>query len=543
MCKSILLLLVLCLTSVYSRNVRFQVLSLGNKVQVRIDGGSKYTISRPKTLNDILFMSVVKNLPDAAFKYYYIVDGVREVDINGKTFERTLEKGKSHTYTDFIGRKVTVKELPAFSYPAEKFKYSVGKKELFDDSYIPTIHITGSKVNDFMANPKKYKENEVTFDKVYFYFKNGLSAVENVSATNKNRNTSKFQIRMKINNDSVYGRTVLKLRNSGEDPLNLRQYIYGNMIYNLGMPSIKSVMVRVYYNKQPFGFYTLQEEATSKSFIQNEFNANSEKEVDNSKSIGYLQDGTCGADFQYHPENMSYYGDFSTKIGDKTRLVKLCGALDKLNTKNEKEVKEFEKKWFDIESFHKAMAMEYLTGDWDGYWYATSNYAIYDNPAENTKTTFKHYFITQDHDETWGVGLGETHNKYGADFPKVSYKTMLNKKWNTTGGPTRTLVDKLIAGSPALQTRFEKTLTSIVKYMYNPSTFDKIVRAYMDRFRDDMIWDFSFERKYKGPSDYWDLDKCLKGYDETKVGSGLFTLKSFMTDRANAVKKEFPNYF
>jgi len=538
MYKYILLLLALFISTVYStRTVSFKVISFGSKTQVRIN--NKTYRLKPYNDDEILYAGKISNAPDGEFQYQYIVDGVKE------SFNRTLSKSTKITNIEFFGRKDTVKKLKAFSYPNNNWNKSIGKTELFDDSYIPTIHITGSKVDNFFKHPEK---GSVKFDKVTFYLKNTKKVANNVSASPKNHNFAKFQIKMRLNkSESIDGRYLFKLRNGGEDPLNMRQLIYGNIIYALGIPSIKSVMVRVYYNKKPAGFYTLQEDATSESFIRAEFNGNpSTKEINSSAEIGYLQDGTTGSDFEYHPDDLSFYGPFETQIGDKTRLVKFCGALSKLNTKKSKDIKNFEKQWFDIETFHKAMAMEYLTGDWDGYWYATSNFVVYDNPAESTSTTYKHYFITQDHDETWGVGLSSRHNKYGYDFPKVSYTTMLNKEWKT--GPDdavhRTLVDKLIASSPELQQRFENILISVVQNIFNPVAFKRVVDSYYNRYKPEMEWDFSFTREYKpssslsaGNPDY--TFKDFKNNLNKGVGGLKWGLYEWVQLRAEAIKNEF----
>jgi len=343
---------------------------------------------------------------------------------------------------------------------------------------------------------------------------------------------------------SLYGRFLLKFRNGSEDPINLRQTIYGNINQAIGIPSIHSVMVRVYYNMKPAGFYTMQEEAFSDSFIRAEFYGNPETQtIDAPNPLGYAFDCSTGSDFEYKPYNMSYYDPFVVKKDEnRDRLLAFCGALDKLDTKNEKDVEEFEAKWFDIDTFHKAMAMEYLTGDWDGYWHFTSNFAFYDDPRQSTENTFKFYYITQDHDETFGVGLHDVINTVGYDFPKLSYTTMLREKWHLDpyDADHRTLVDKFIGGSPALQKRFQDTLISIVQNIFNPVAFKKVVNSYYERYRPEVEWDYSFERPYKlttQPTN-WNLNDF-----DTNFNSGVFGLQwglyEWVTLRAEALKKEF----
>ncbi|ORX49652.1 hypothetical protein BCR36DRAFT_583722 [Piromyces finnis] len=538
MYKNILLLLVLCVSSALCRTVTFKIISFGSKVQVKINK-SKYTL-KPLNNDEILYAGKLSTAPEGKFNYHYIVDGKEE------NFNRVFDANASTTYIEFFERKDTVKKLKTFSYPNNNWNRSIGKTELFDDSYIPTIHITGKTADELFTKPQnKY----YTLEKVTFYFKNSKKVVTNVKANPKNKNFAKFQIKMNINSkNNVYGRYLLKLRNGGEDPTNLRQFIYGNIIQALGMPSIHSNMVRVYYNKKPVGFYTLQEEAYSDSFIRAEFYGNSTTQAINAPSkLGYALDGSCGADFEYHPDDMTYYWPFAEKSGEsKDRLVALCGAISKLNVNSSSAVKKFEQQWFDIDTFHKAMAMEYLTGDWDGYWYATSNFAVYDDPNQSTKNTYKFYFITQDHDETFGVGLCPPHNTVGYNFPKISYTTMLNREWHVVPDDAdhRTLVDKFIAGSPALQKRFQNTLISIVQNIFNPVAFRNVVSSYYNRYQPEMKWDFSFKRSYTpsaaaaaGSPNYTYND--FETNMEKKVGGLEWGLYEWVSLRAEAIKKEF----
>lgn len=371
----------------YSRTVKFNVISFGSKVKVNVNG-STYDLA-PESSTEPYFTGSV-DVPDGDdITYNYIEDNIKE------KFTRSLSSDVTSTYNDFYGRKDTIKALGTFQYPDNHWDRSIGKTEVFDDSYIPTVHVTGDKVDSFFV-----KASSSTFDHITFYFKNTTRTFDNISVSAKNKSFSKFQFKLSLgskNAKNFYGRYLLKFRNGGEDPLNLRQTIYGNMIQAIGIPSIHSIMVRVYYNKKPAGFYTLQEEATSESFIKSEFYGNPDtQEINTPDELGYIIDGTCGADFEYMPRNISYYDPFDVQTGDNSRLIKLCKALSELDTENDEEVQQFDKNWFDIDTFHKAMAVEYLTGDWDGYWYKTSNFAMYDDPNESTSKTFKHYFITQD---------------------------------------------------------------------------------------------------------------------------------------------------
>jgi len=497
-------------------------------------GGKKYDLKRSHG-DALLYEGQSGSAPDDQFNYYYIVDGEKE------DFERSFPADMDTTYNDFFGRENTVEVLKEFKHPngLSTWDRSIGKANLFDDSYIPTIHFTGETTEFFFHNPSG---DYLELEDVTFYLKDRTMSFSNITATAKNFEFSKFQIKMILNDGGIDGRTVLKLRNGGEDPLNLRQFIYGNIIQAIGMPSIHSVMARVYYNKKPVGFYTLQEQAYSSSFIRAEFYGDPETgKIDAPSTIGYPINGKYGADFEYYPENSTYYGSFE---GKKERLVPLCKAIEELDQEDEKELKEFEDKWFDIDTFHKAMSMEYLTGDWDGYWYLTSNFAVYDDPMQSTSSTFRHYFITQDHDETFGVGLIAPINSVGDNFTAESYTTMLHREWGYTEGDAdhRILVDKFISGSRALQKRFQDTLLAITKTIFNPVAFREVVDTYRSRFTSEMEWDLSITRPFDAGKIHgipiYNFDHFLNNF-ENGVGGLHWGLYQWVEERAEALKKEF----
>jgi len=532
--------------SAFSRSITFKLISFGEKSQVKISGRSKKYDLTPIDNDEILYGVTVEDAPDSSFKYYYIVDGKSE------GFYRVFDSTKDSTHNEFFERKETTKKLKTFKHPPNfsEWNRSLGTAKPFDDDYIPTIHIFGNNTEELMNNP--YGFDTVDIGHVKFYLKNSVESFTDVNTKPKNRGFSKFQLKFKLGKNErtgkkgIKGRHIFKLRNSGEDPLMIRQLIYGNIIRELGMPSIHSIMCRVYYNKKPLGFYTLQESATAKSFLKTEFYYN--KETDKTyepDQMGYVLDGTCGSDFEYHPDDLDYYSVFETNEGeDYSRLVPLTKALSELDTNDEAAIKEFEEKWFDIDTFHKAMAMEYLTGDWDGYWLTTSNFAVYDDPLESTEDTYKFYFITQDHDETFGVGLESNINTVGYDFPKLSYTTQLNRSWNVLFDDPehRTLVDRLIGSSPILQKRFQDTLAGIVENVFNPVAFKEVVGSYYDRFKPEVKWDFSFDRPYHPEPEL--SDEPLYTYSDWKknfnkgVGGLQWGLYEWVKLRAEAIRDE-----
>ncbi|OUM70051.1 hypothetical protein PIROE2DRAFT_66760 [Piromyces sp. E2] len=121
---------------------------------------------------------------------------------------------------------------------------------------------------------------------------------------------------------------------------------------------------------------------------------------------------------------------------------------------------------------------------------------------------------------------------------------MLNKKWSISERDTehRTLVDKFIAGSPALQKRFQDTLIAIVQTILNPVAFREVVESYRARYEPEMEWDFSFKRPYD-PGKISGIPiytfKHFQENFEKGVGGLHWGIYQWVEERAEALKKEF----
>lgn len=532
------------ISAVAARNVNFNVIGPGNNMQVEVDGTTYDLLTRDP--GDMFFSSRILNLNDGEIKYSYILDGQKE------NFVRTLSADSEYTYNDFFGRERTLLKIEQFKSLKPKWLRTIGATSLFDDSYILTIHFQGAKAEEVFRNPTK---GGGMVEKLTIFLRDEVFSYNNLRITTKNYDVSKFQISFDLGENQIHGRSSFKLRNSGEDPTNLRQDIYSSMLSAAGAPVLRSNKARVFINKKPHGFYAFQEEPISHSYVRSVYHGDLATESINAPGqLGYVLDGTTGSDPAYNPNDTNNFGAFvalSEFQEDNSRSLLFGQALQALDPNDAAAVDAFNANWFDIESFHKSVALEYLTADWDGYWYSTGNWVLYDDPTQsNPPNTYKYYFCSQDYDETFGVGLVSPEKEDGGN-PDVSYKVLANRNMNDEkySGKTlivgdryknkqRILVDKFITGSPALQQKFENTLKTIVENIFNPKEFNRRLDSMMENYDPDMQWDFSIQRLYQtnSPHNYryedykQNIDKPFAGIE--------WGLKEFVKIRAETVAKE-----
>lgn len=133
----------------------------------------------------------------------------------------------------------------------------------------------------------------------------------------------------------------------------------------------------------------------------------------------------------------------------------------------------------DLNGFLRNMAMEYLAGSWDAYWYSGSNYFIYFNPALGEGVNKGRWqWISTDFDGTFGDGdptdTLTTYNAY-ADF----------------NGHDRPMISKLILANRDIKARFEQILRETVGYAFKPDGLFPRLEAYERMLAWDVAWDDS----------------------------------------------------
>ncbi|KAL6597295.1 hypothetical protein LY90DRAFT_451319 [Neocallimastix californiae] len=524
--------LIALITNVYGRIVNFSLITFGSVVTVTYEGK---TLDLAPVDNFSGVHSVSGICPDSEFEYTYTVDGEAE------NFVRTLPAGQLTTHNEFFGRKETLSPLKGLGYPADKPQWtrSIGKTDLFDDSYIPTVVIDNGSREFFITGNDTW-----TLGRFTLVLKDEIFTEENVPTKAQNRYQDKFQWRVKLEN-KIHKRKVFKFRSNSADPAFFRQSLYGDIAAAIGNPVHNQVVVRVYLSDgTPIGLYLMIEVTSSKSFIKSQFygdEATGKIKVPET-GLGFPLDCSTGADFILG----STFSAFQYSEGENNEKIKyLTQAMHEVDVMDESSVQKFSKEWFDLDVFFRSLALEYLTGDWDSYWMLTTNFVMYDAPEESTKDTFKYYFIDQDFDLTFGIGLNEKVNTFGKEYPAQSYKTLVDRVWSIEeyDGPNREAVDLFLRGGVTTQ-MFEQHLIDIVKHVFNPVALGRRLEEYARRYNDEVDWDYGLERLHMGNNPnktryVWTMNDYYENMEDTGKISTPWGLKQWIEIRAKAVAKEF----
>jgi len=533
MYKNILLIFAF-LALAAARSVKFSLIAINvnSKVTVKI-GSKEYALTKINKHAPVYQANIT--VSDSKLSYTYYVDGSSD----GHT--RTLAAGETTTHNEFFGRKYTVKELPQFPQ-VYKWTKSVGKGELFDDSYIPTVHISGDRSDKMFTSNKP---SAAYLEKIDFILKDSIYSFKTIPAWPKNKTWNKFQFKVQLNNNGIEGRYILKFRDNNEDPTFMRQDLYGDIMNALGYPTIQSIKTRVYVNGKAVGYYILQEEAASESFVRSAFHGSNGKYLitDNNK-LGHPLDCSTGADFYYTGNPFYAFKAYNDTRYDNSRVRQLCKQFESLNVNNASQLKTFEQKWFDIDTFFKAIAMQYLTGHWDSYWLYSTNFALYDNPTESTSSTYKFYFICQDWDGTFGLNLGMPYMRYD-DFINHTYEDFVNIPWGLDeyDAPNRYAIDKLLSNA-TLKARFETILKNIVLKIFNPISISKRLDALVERHRDEVAWNFETINKHplrkgSGTQLNWSMEDFETNINTASRYGASYGIKEYVYRRAKVIKEQF----
>ncbi|KAG0048814.1 hypothetical protein BGZ83_006276 [Gryganskiella cystojenkinii] len=490
----------LAFASVTFGEVTFNVIAYpeqGGALAVSVDG----KITRLHTSLDTfpLWTGSVSSASSASLYKYVLLSETGEV-IKSESFERPGPSRKE-TLNEFFDREITKARFPDIPQigPDVRPKPSIA----FDETQMATIHITTSPeaFASLIADPRRNDE-EIKVD--FFYVNADLThRVESVKmklAGKSSRGFKKLSFKFKFSTkegQEFFDRPTVKLRAQNYDPTFIREKLYIDVLNSVGVHSQQGVWVRLFINNEPWGLYLMVDDI-DKHFLRYNIHHDKDKDKSEDTELGALYQMAAPlipleADLQYNGTLGENYPPSVYKnevLGNNpegaplTRLIEFMKTLHDFDPKNPAAL-EFWNRYLDLDEFLLCMAVEFLGGSWDGYWWDGSNYLMYLNPtlagcAEGDRKG-KWQWIPTDFDSTFGDG-----DPTAVLTPYQTYANMTQRD--------HPLVSKLILGNRDINARFEAILMHVVNGVFKPEALFGRVDAYEQFLAKDAEWDLTIDR-------------------------------------------------
>ena len=307
--------------------------------------------------------------------------------------------------------------------------------ELFIDTVVPRIDITIDPDTLDWLYEHDNLESDIEYHAV-FVFDNGtirdtVAPVGFRLRGNTSRYSQKKSFNVSFNRftsgGKYYGVEKLNLNGEHNDPSVIRSKIGWDLCRSWDIPAPRSNHVEVYINGDYYGLY-INVEHIDEEFIKSRFKYND----------GNLY--KC-----LYPANLNYLGDdpnlykleagdrrvYELKINDEADdYSDLAHFIDILNNAPENDLICELDKVFNVYDYLKVIAIDVLTGNWDGYIYNQNNFYLYHNT-----TTGKFEYILYDLDNTLGIDwMGRdwgTRNMYDWQQHGNHYRPLYERLMNT----------------------------------------------------------------------------------------------------------------
>ncbi|OBZ91798.1 hypothetical protein A0J61_00150 [Choanephora cucurbitarum] len=472
-------------------------------VNVIVDGQSFPLSQSPDSSN------LYKGIAPSGTKYQYALTGGAGNTIEAVT--RTLQAGIASTGNEFFNRSKTVHDIPPLPQAYNPI-YPYLSSNMSRSNEISTIILEANStgLGEILADPKGGFDYTLV-SKITYISNKEIYTFSNAGIKNSGKSTKEFakqSYKIKLNKfkqtgqeELLYGRTTFKLRAHETDPTFVREKLMLDILGASGVATVQGNYVRLFINNEPFGLYLMIDDSTT-NFINIALNGGDQ----NYQHTGPTYKGNA-LNSQVEG-NLAYKGDQQEAYNDTMYTLEDEGNMKKnLNKTNEKTpLIEFIKdlstvdptKSIDantrgdieklVDPLHTMihLALNFLSGSWDGIWHQASNYYLTKNTESN-----KWILITYDFDETFGLGAPS----YMATTPYSNF---------SRPGSERPLVNAFIS-SPYYKSEFEKVLQTLIKRFFKTSVITPRVEAWKQMLREDVEWDLSLEPKSVGIKPQWTL--------------------------------------
>ncbi|KAG0336084.1 hypothetical protein BG000_006934 [Podila horticola] len=267
----------------------------------------------------------------------------------------------------------------------------------------------------------------------------------------------------------------------------IHEKLYIDILNAVSVRTAQGAWVRMYVNGKPYGFYLMVEDIELPFLRETIHHGSSEpEELGSLYKMMNLESTGQEATMQYVGTKTKDY-KFVDNTKEEIYTNKNLGA----NPENEpmaqliaffNDLHDYDPKlsngvafWnsrLDLDGFLRCMAMEYLGGNWDAYWFSGNIYFMYFNLIEA-----KWQFIPTDFDRTFDDGK----------FPDVltTYTKFAAHKLAILGND-HPLVTKLIYENKDINALFQQIFLGIIHGVFNPEILEPRINTYEKMIADEV---------------------------------------------------------
>jgi len=478
-------------------------------------------------------------------QYNYSID-YGDGKIQQEEFTRKREQNED-SLNEFFDRQVTILNHPRLPR-AYKELDTLELSKLYDDNYVATIIVKcdedqlNALYQDTSIGDSKLKA-EVIYASPYAV-KTFRDAEFNISGQST-RQVPKLSYKIKnLKNDKgkeLYNRSTIKLRAEHMDPTLIRDKLYGDILNSLGVPAAQNKYARLFINGEAIGLFDLTDDITSTSYLSATYNKGKKFSKENSlfkaDFCPTCEGGPGFADLGYYgddPSNSmysiySYKGDDKTTKGDQLFTRELLPVL--------KDIQDYSmsgdasKMPFDIETFLKYMAMEFIAGGVDNYWNRPGNFYLF-------KDTDKNQWHFHDSDFHYSFGCGGNVSAMKTT-PLAEYPPLLEENV----GKERPPLDA-IRKSPENETKLKEIFQRLLNTAFHPKALYPRIESLANLIREDIEWDFSLPRVNPNPTAGTDINYTVEDFNTHITEEGevendeRIPIKSFLKTRIDNLVQE-----
>lgn len=385
--------------------------------------------------------------------------------------------------------------------------------EVYNDSVLPRIDIImePDSLNAMYGSPDSDHEYPVTFifhkTAVPDTFYNVGFRIRGNTSRFSGKKSFKISINTFVKGRKYYSVEKLNLNGEHNDPSVIRSKLAWNLLRKMNVPAPRANHVEVYINRKYYGLY-INVEHIDENFVKSRYGNNN----------GNLFKCLYPADLVFISNNASDYKllfnnyriyDLNTNK-DIDDYSDLASFINILNNTPDGTFKEEIEKVFDVDNFLKAMAVDVLISNWDGYAFNKNNFYLYHNLVSG-----KFEYLPYDLDNTFGIDW------FGVDWAKRDIN-------NWASDENRPLFKKIMKVQ-AYRDQFNLYVQELLQKYFNPGKMNPEIDAIKE-----MITEPAWNDTYRTLDYGWNTDDFTNSYDMSLGQHVKYGLKQYIEARYNS---------